>query len=495
MNEIELRFENVTKTFGSVKALKSVSFDIKKGEVHCLVGENGAGKSTLIKILAGSYIIDSGQVYIEEEPVLITDPLDGVNKGIAVVYQELNTIPYMTVADNFILGMERQKWGFNKKAENIELARTYLKCVDLDIEPTTMMSKLSVAQRQMVEVAKALAHNAKIIVFDEPTAFLSEKEVGVLFEKIKDLQAQGITIIYISHRMDELFQIGNRITILKDGTYVGTYSLKDVTVDEIVQLMVGRELSSVYPKVNTEFGKVALRVEHLKNSVLKDVSIEVRAGEVLGISGLVGSGRSELLRAIYGADKLNSGEIYVFGKNVSIRTPADAIANNIGMLPEDRRSLGIIGCLSVKDNISLILSKLTSKFGFLNMKGTNNIVDNYINVLKIKTSSAEQLISKLSGGNQQKVILARQLCINPKILLLDEPTQGIDIGSKSDIYQLIQNLACSGMAIIVVSSELIEICNISSRIIVMRDGKIAGEVAKEDISEENVTRLAMGVSK
>lgn len=495
MNEIELRFENVTKIFGSVKALKSVSFDIKKGEVHCLVGENGAGKSTLIKILAGSYIIDSGQVYIEEEPVLITDPLDGVNKGIAVVYQELNTIPYMTVADNFILGMERQKWGFNKKAENIELARTYLKCVDLDIEPTTMMSKLSVAQRQMVEVAKALAHNAKIIVFDEPTAFLSEKEVGVLFEKIKDLQAQGITIIYISHRMDELFQIGNRITILKDGTYVGTYSLKDVTVDEIVQLMVGRELSSVYPKVNTEFGKVALRVEHLKNSVLKDVSIEVRVGEVLGISGLVGSGRSELLRAIYGADKLNSGEIYVFGKNVSIRTPADAIANNIGMLPEDRRSLGIIGCLSVKDNISLILSKLTSKFGFLNMKGTNNIVDNYINVLKIKTSSAEQLISKLSGGNQQKVILARQLCINPKILLLDEPTQGIDIGSKSDIYQLIQNLACSGMAIIVVSSELIEICNISSRIIVMRDGKIAGEVAKEDISEENVTRLAMGVSK
>lgn len=495
MNEIELRFENVTKTFGSVKALKSVSFDIKKGEVHCLVGENGAGKSTLIKILAGSYIIDSGQVYIEEEPVLITDPLDGVNKGIAVVYQELNTIPYMTVADNFILGMERQKWGFNKKAENIELARTYLKCVDLDIEPTTMMSKLSVAQRQMVEVAKALAHNAKIIVFDEPTAFLSEKEVGVLFEKIKDLQAQGITIIYISHRMDELFQIGNRITILKDGAYVGTYSLKDVTVDEIVQLMVGRELSSVYPKVNTEFGEVALRVEHLKNSVLKDVSIEVRVGEVLGISGLVGSGRSELLRAIYGADKLNSGEIYVFGKNVSIRTPADAIANNIGMLPEDRRSLGIIGCLSVKDNISLILSKLTSKFGFLNMKGTNNIVDNYINELKIKTPSAEQLISKLSGGNQQKVIVARQLCINPKILLLDEPTQGIDIGSKSDIYQLIQNLACSGMAIIVVSSELIEICNISSRIIVMRDGKIAGEVAKEDISEENVTRLAMGVSK
>lgn len=492
---IFLKFDNVCKSFGSVKALDKVSFDVIEGEVHCLLGENGAGKSTLIKVLAGSYIIDGGTIYINDVPVSIVSPKDGAEHGIAVVYQELSTIAHISVADTIILGRENKKLGINLVRQNEIYAQKYLDMINLDVSPSAKMYTLSTAQRQMVMIAKALSQDAKLIVFDEPTSFLSGKETDSLFKIIKQLSSSGISIIYISHRLEEINQIGDRISILKDGKYEGTWRVGELSMSQIVNKMVGRDMADMYPARNEQIGDVVLRVEHLNNSKIHDISFQVRCGEILGLSGLVGAGRSEVLRAIFGADRIVSGNIYIDGNKAVINSPGDAIKYHIGMVPEDRRQLGIIGPLSIKDNIIVILSGFKSRFGFLDRKGENDIVDSFIEKLKIKTPTRYQQMGKLSGGNQQKGILARWLCVKPRILLLDEPTQGIDVGAKADIYKLMTELAKSGIAIVMVSSELVEVVNVCNRVLVMKDGYISGEVTGSSITESNISMLAMGVNK
>lgn len=495
MNDpILLEFCRVRKQFGPVIALNDVSFSVRAGEVHCLVGENGAGKSTLIKILAGAYSIDGGELRIDGKPVRIETPAQAAAYGISVVYQDVTNVDKLSIADNIVLGAENSRFGFNQKKKNIEFVRPFLSQVGLEIEPTALMESLSIAQKQMVMIAKALSKNARVIVLDEPTAMLNEQEVHTLFQIIGSLRERGITVVYISHRMEEIYRIGDRVTVLKDGSYVGTWVLSEINTQQLIVKMVGRELHDVYPSKQRPVGKELLRVEDLTTEKIKGVSFSLREGEVVGLAGLVGSGRTEVLRAIFAADKLRSGQVILEGKQLSMGAPIDAIRNGIGLLPEERKRQGIVNCLSVKDNITLIYSQLTAKFGFLKKAGDDAIVRRYIDTLHIKTPSAMQAVGNLSGGNQQKVVVSKWLSISPRILLLDEPTQGIDVGAKADIYQLIDRLAREGMGVIVVSSDLIEIINLSNRIVVMRDGQAIKTLESDELTEENVMLYAMGVN-
>ena len=492
-DDILLRFENVKKQFGSVKALDDISFDVKRGEVHCLVGENGAGKSTLMKILSGAYDITEGKIYIDGKQVEIHNPSEAAEAGITVVYQEMNTIDKISIVDNFVLGMEKSRCGFNLVKKNVQFAVPYLKKAGLEINPHTLMGSLSIAQKQMVMLAKALAQKAKVIVLDEPTAMLNDKEVKLLFVIIRHLKKEGITLIYISHRMDEIFEIGDRISVLKDGAYVGTFDKDKIKMEQLIVKMVGRELSDVYPDKKRSRGMKLLEVRNISNSYIKDISFSLYQGEILGFAGLVGSGRSEVLRAVFGADPKWTGEILINGKKVFIHFPKDAVRDGIGFVPEERKSQGIIGCLSVKDNLTLIYSQMKAKMGFLRKKDEDFITENYIQKLKIKTAGSGQMIQNLSGGNAQKVVVAKWLSISPAVLLLDEPTQGIDVGAKAEIYQLIDQLAREGIGIIVVSSDLMEIIHLSNRVLVMKDGRISGELSGEAITEDQVMMYAMGV--
>lgn len=492
-NDIVLRFEHVKKQFGPVKALDDISFEVQRGEVHCLVGENGAGKSTLMKILSGANDITNGKIYIDGKEVHITNPSEASRLGVAVVYQEMNTVEKLSIVDNILLGMENSIYGFNLKSENVKLVEPYLKRVGINIDPNTKLENLSIAQKQMVMIAKALIQKAKVIVLDEPTAMLNEKEVRILFNIVGKLKKDGITIIYISHRMEEIFEIGNRITVLKDGTYVGTFNKDNITIDQLIVKMVGRELKDVYPDKIKQHKEILLEVKNICNKDISNISFALHRGEVLGIAGLVGSGRSEILRAIFGADSKDAGEIYLEGNKITINSPKDAIHHKIGLVPEDRKTQGIVKCLSVKENMTLIFSKLHAKFGFLNVDNEDNVSKEYIKKLNIKTPTSSQLVGNLSGGNAQKVVLAKWLSIAPSVLLLDEPTQGIDVGAKAEIYQLINRLAKEGIGVIVVSSDLMEIINISNRIIVMKDGCISGELSEGHITEDQVMMYAMGV--
>lgn len=493
--EVVLKFDHVLKQFGSIKALKEVSFEIFKGEVHCLVGENGAGKSTLMKILSGAYDIDGGSIYIEGEKKIINNPAKAAELGIAVVYQEMNTVNKLSITDNILLGRENTKYGLNFEKKNKEEVKPYLDMVGLDKRPSELMEKLSIAQKQMVMIAKALSQNAKIIVLDEPTAMLNEVEVKILFSIIAKLKSKGITIIYISHRMEEIYQIGDRVSILKDGGYVGTYETNNIPVEKLIVKMVGRELKEVYPKKDRKRGRELLRVENLFTDKLQNVSFTLYEGEVLGLSGLVGAGRTEILRAIFGVDQCSAGKIFIRGKEVKITNPKDAIKQKIGFVPEDRKIQGVVNCLSVKENLTLVYSQIQAKRGFLNRALEQNITDSFIRQLKIKTSGMEQTIGNLSGGNQQKVVLSKWLSINPQIMLLDEPTQGIDVGAKAEIYQVIDHLSREGIGILLVSSDLVEIINLCNRIIVMREGCVSGEVKENEMTEDHVMLYAMGVNK
>lgn len=494
-NEIVLSFKNITKRFPGVIALKDVSFDIKKAEVHCLVGENGAGKSTLIKILAGAYTLEEGEIMIDGKKASFNNPHEATGHGIAVVYQELNAVNQLSIVDNLMLGKERSRFGFNMVKENVKEVLPYLKEININIDPNTRLSELSTAQRQMVMIAKAVSLNARIIVLDEPTAMLSDNEVETLFGIVKLLKEKGVTIIYISHRMKEIFTIGDRVTVLKDGTHVATMDIKDTTIEQLVVKMVGRELDNTFPPKTRIMGEKILEVKKLTNGVIKNVNFELHKGEVLGISGLVGSGRTEVLRAIFGADNIYEGEIILEGKKVRIGKPSDAVKNKIGLVPEDRRHQGIVKVLSVKENITLIFSRLESVMGFMKKKKDNDTVNKFINELRIKTPTPLQLVGNLSGGNQQKVVVSKWLSIGPKVLLLDEPTQGIDVGAKAEIYQLIDKLAREGMGVIVVSSDMMEILNLCDTVLIMRSGKIVGKLCGEEASEESVIMFAMGVKK
>ncbi len=491
-----LKMQGVSKHFPGVLARSNISFDLFPGEVHCLIGENGAGKSTLIKILSGVYTKDTGEIFIEGRPIEIDSPRKAQNYGIATIYQEFNLIPYLTVAENIFLGHELVK-GYLGRINWKQLYKKAAKVLNqagVKISPKVKVSSLSVAQQQMVEIAKALSMGGKIIVMDEPTSALTDMEIHELFRVIRTLKNRGTGIIYISHRLEELFEIADRITVLRDGEHMATFDdVKAVSLDEIITLMVGRKLKEQIPKVKYPKGKEILKVQSLnRKGVLEDISFTLYEGEVLGFAGLVGSGRTELMRAIFGADSINSGTIYLDGRRIENHSPVDAVKNGIGLLTEDRKNQGLVLSLSIITNTTLAkLDRISNPFR-INKRKELKVVDELIKDLRIKTPGSFQLIKFLSGGNQQKVVLAKWLFTQSRVLIFDEPTRGIDVGAKLEIYQLINNLVAKGVGIIIVSSELPEILGISDRIIVMRDGHIIGGLSSEEADQEIILRLAMG---
>jgi len=491
-----LQMKNISKSFPGVKALDKVHLEVQTGEVHALLGENGAGKSTLIKILGGLLVPDEGEIYLDGTKVDMKDVSFSESMGISVIHQELCLAPNMTVAENIVLGREPSKGPFHliNRKEIKQFGQEILNQFDLEIDAGEFVSNLTVAQQQMVEIAKALSKDNRIIVMDEPTSSLTEKEVAKLLDTIRGLKQKGVSVIYISHRMEELFSIADKVTILRDGTYVGTRNMNEVEYKGLVQMMVGRELSEIYTKPTVQPGEKILEVRNLTSGKkVKNVSFSLYKGEILGIYGLVGSGRTELMRTIFGIDKSTSGDIYVQNKKVRIQNPSDAIKHGIGFVPEDRKEQGAILIQSVSYNVSLTrLNKLVKWFQ-VDKHQEDRLVDNYIDKLSIRTPSPEQKLMNLSGGNQQKAIISKWLATEPNILILDEPTRGIDVGAKKEIYSIMSELAQSGVSIIMVSSELPEIINMSTRVITMNQGEISGELTIEsEITQENILTHATG---
>ncbi|MFC0268954.1 sugar ABC transporter ATP-binding protein [Kushneria aurantia] len=491
----------ISKTFGGVKALSNISLNVAAGEVHALMGENGAGKSTLMKILSGALSPDSGgRISVAGSALPTGNTRASRNYGIAVIYQELSLAPNLTAAQNIFLGAEKAKAGMLKNSLMHKSAQLILERLEVDFDAGVQVNRLSLGQRQMVEIARALSTNARIIVMDEPTTSLSGKETEKLFDVIESLKSEGIAIIYISHRMDEVYRLSDRCSVLRDGAYVGTLDKADVNAEKLVSMMVGRDISSFYQKVHHAFGEkkdVVLRVEELADKgKVKGCSFEVCRGEVLGIAGLVGSGRTELLRLIYGADYIARGRIIIDGQVVNPKSPREALEKGIVYLTEDRKGLGLFLDMSISENVNIaVAEKDAYPGGVRQFRMATLRAKRAIDHFAIRTSSIRQKVSTLSGGNQQKVLFARLLEVNPKILLLDEPTRGVDVGAKSEIYRLIDELAEHGLAVVVVSSELPEIIGIADRCIVMREGEIAGEVASSPdkvMTQEELMTFATG---
>ena len=493
MGDIILTMEGIDKTFPGVHALDNVSFELSKGEVHALMGENGAGKSTLMKVLTGIYKKDRGTITYDGKVVEFTNPREAQKAGIAIVHQELNMLGHLTVAQNIFIGREYMK---GKKIDdarmNVESAKLF-KRLHIDIDPTEKMSNLTVGKQQMCEIAKAISHEAKIIVFDEPSAALTETEVDELFEIIRDLKTKDIGIIYITHRMDEVKIITDRVSVMRDGAYVGTLISKDSTKDDIINMMVGRIIYEE-PKTESKVAKdapVVLKVEHLNaGRLVQDVSFELYKGEILGFSGLMGAGRTETARAIFGADPKESGDIYIDGAKVDINSPRDAVKHGIGYLSEDRKRYGIVVQRDVAENSTMAYLDNFMKGLFINKKKEDSETAKYVESLAIKTPGVDQLVVDLSGGNQQKVVLTKWLVRNCDILIFDEPTRGIDVGAKSDIYKLMNELVKEGKSIIMISSELPEVLRMSDRIVVMCEGRKSGELKIEEASQEKIMHLA-----
>ena len=495
VNVSALQMKSITKTYPGVRALDNVDFDVTRGEVHALVGENGAGKSTLMKILAGAEPMDSGEILIDGKPVHITSPQRAMEFGISIIYQEFNLVPYLNAAENIFLGREPRGVlpGFVNFPVMYREAQKVTENLGVRLNVRLPVNRLSVAQQQMVEIAKATSRSATIIAMDEPSATLTEHELQSLFELIRSLKQQGVSIVYISHRLEEIFQIADRVTVLRDGRLVETKPVSETDRDDIIRMMVGRELKEKIPKQAAEIGQPALTVNDLtRRGVLEDINFTVSQGEVLGIAGLVGAGRTELARAIFGADPFDAGEIRLNGRPVDIRSPRDAIRMGIGLVTEDRKALGLILGMVVRENISLANLDELTRLGFVNRSEEKRVASRFIEDLMIKTPSVEQQVQNLSGGNQQKVVLAKWLFTQSKVLIFDEPTRGIDVGSKVEIYQLMNRLAANGVAIIMISSELPEILGMSDRILVMHEGRIAGELSREEATQEKIMWLATG---
>lgn len=487
-----LEMRGITKTFPGVKALDGVDLTVRRGTVHALMGENGAGKSTLMKCLFGTYTKDEGEIRIDGELTEFKNSKEALENGVAMVQQELNQALTRTVKDNLWLGRYPKNGIFVNEREMTRKTKEIFENLNVNIDPNAIMSTLPVSKRQMVEIAKAVSYNSKIIVFDEPTSSLSESEVEHLFKIINDLRDKGVGIIYISHKMDEIRRISDDITIMRDGKWIATESVEDLSIDKIIKLMVGRELTNRFPEKNPEIGEVMLKVKNLtgKFTNLKDASFELRQGEILGVAGLDGSGRTELLENLYGEMTRSSGEITLEGKKVNNSHPKESIKNGFALLTEERRATGIFGVRSILDNtVVSSLSKYKSGI-FLNNKKMEEATSWTIDSMKVKTPNQSTQIRALSGGNQQKVVLGRWLLTDPKILLLDEPTRGIDVGAKYQIYELIIDLAKQGKGIIVVSSEMPELLGICDRILVMSGGRIAGEVNASTTNQEEIMTLA-----
>ncbi len=491
-----LEMQDIEKIFPGVKALDKAQLTLKKGTVHALMGENGAGKSTLMKCLFGIYYRDNGTILLDGEEVNFTNSKEALDHGVAMIHQELQPIPQMTIAENLFIGNYPKKGLFVDHAKMAEDTKKYLDIIGLDVEPEMKLGDLTISQQQSVEIAKAISKDAKILIMDEPTSSLTHSEVETLFDVINKLRDQGMAIIYISHKMDEILRISDEITIMRDGQYVGTYEAANITTGEIIKHMVGRELTNQFPtkeyQISDEF---ILEVDNYTSPnplSFQDCSFNLKKGEILGVAGLVGAQRSELMEAIFGLrEKMSEGQIQINGQTVKIKNPKDAIKQGLAFVTEDRRHAGIFGVLSITDNtIMASLPTYQSQFGLLSESKIDEVVQQGINSMKVKTPSSATAIQNLSGGNQQKVILARWLATNPEVFILDEPTRGIDVGAKYEIYEIILGLAKAGKSVILISSEMSEIIGMSNRVMVMCEGKISGFLNQEEATQEKIMDLA-----
>jgi len=495
MGQSIVEMKGIDKRFPGVHALKECDFELKSGEVHALVGENGAGKSTIMKILTGVFKMDKGTIYYKGETVRIRHTKDAQNLGISIIHQELNLMNDLTVGENIFIGKEPMRMGglFTDDDQMNKEAKKLLDNMRVKIDPKTKIGTLTVAQQQMVEIAKALSFDAEVLIMDEPTAALTDAEIDELFRIIGELKEKGVGIVYISHRMDELKKICDRVTVMRDGCYIGTERMDTVTIDEIIKMMVGREVFEVVHTLSDDRShEVVLEVKHLnRGRHVVDVNFHLRKGEILGFAGLMGAGRTEVARCIFGADKIESGEIFLNGKKIKIRTPKDAVKHGIGYLSEDRKRYGLILGLDVESNMAMSsMDRFTSKISFLKRDEIEENATVYIDKLDIKTPSSKQLVKNLSGGNQQKVVIGKWLTEDCDILIFDEPTRGIDVGAKSEIYKLLNKLADQGKSIIMISSELPEVIRMSHRIMVMCEGRITGELEREEATQENIIACA-----
>lgn len=493
MGEVILTMKGIDKSFPGVHALDHVDLEVRKGEVLALMGENGAGKSTLMKVLTGIYKKDSGSITFEGKEVEFDSPRAAQEAGIVIVHQELNMLNHLTVAQNIFIGREIMKGKIIDDARMNQESKKLFDRLNISIDPTEMMGNLTVGKQQMCEIAKAISHDAKVIVFDEPSAALTEAEIEELFKIICDLRDKGLGIVYISHRMDEIKVITDRVTVMRDGTYVGTLITKECTKDDIINMMVGRVIYED-PKTESkvpEDAPVVLKVEHLNaGKMVQDVSFELRKGEILGFSGLMGAGRTETARALFGADAKESGDIYINGRKIEIKSPEDAVKNGIGYLSEDRKRYGIVVGKTVAENTTMASMKDFMKGIFINKKKEDEVAWEYVRSLKTKTPTVDTEVVNLSGGNQQKVVIAKWLTRNCDILIFDEPTRGIDVGAKSEIYTLMNELVAQGKSIIMISSEMTEILRMSDRIVVMCEGRKTGELDISEATQENIMHMA-----
>lgn len=490
------RMEGISKSFPGVKALDGVSFAVDKGEVHGLVGENGAGKSTLMKIMTGVFKADAGEIFIEGQKVIIDSVAKAHSLGISIIFQELNLCPHLTVADNIFIGRPHRKGLLISDRQMHQEAKKILDDLGIAINTHTVVRHLSVAQQQMVEIAKAISYESRILVLDEPTATLTEREIGQLFDIIRTLQNKGVGMVYISHRMEELEQICQRASVLRDGQYIGTRNLKDITLSALVNMIVGRPLADKYPKYQRKLGDVALEARHVRRG--KKVNLDhlyVRKGEILGISGLVGAGRTEIMRCIFGADKPETMELTMEGKPITVKSVGQAIAQGIGYATENRKFDGLALNLDVQYNTNMAHLRQLSRWGFINDKAGALNAETFRQLLRTKTPSLRQRCANLSGGNQQKVVLSKWLCNDVKVLIIDEPTRGIDVGAKFEVYELLNRLSDQGVAIIMISSELPEILGMSDRVLVIHEGGVNGELEAQKTTQEEILYLAAGYNK
>ena len=491
MAEVLLDIKGLEKTFPGVRALKGVNLTVNKGEIHALMGENGAGKSTLIKVLTGIYQKNGGTICFDGEEINARTPIEANEKGISTIYQELNLVLFQTVYENLFLGREpRTKFGSIDRKAMISEAKRILEELGIEIDVTRPLKNYSTAIQQMVAIARAVSINAKLVIMDEPTSSLDTHEVQVLFRIIRQLKSKGMSVIFISHKLDEIFEICDRLTVFKDGEYVGDYDIGELNQLKLISLMVGKDTVELERnKQGYEFAnaKVIAEMKDIRQGMrLNGINIEIKQGEVVGLAGLLGSGRTELAQVLFGSGIPDNGEIFWWGEKAGIHSPADAIKKGMGFCTEDRKTEGIIPHLSVRENITIALLPKLNSFGFVKTKEQDEIVRSYIDRLKIKTPTPEQAICNLSGGNQQKVLLARWMCMNPKLMILDEPTRGIDVGAKAEIEQLIQEFSKSGISVLMISSEIAELERNCDRIIVMREGRVIGELAGDQISQDKV---------
>jgi ribose transport system ATP-binding protein len=494
LSQTLLEMSHISKSFPGVQALDDVQFNLRAGEVHALMGENGAGKSTLVKILSGVYQPTQGQILLAGQPIEIQNPSYAQELGISPVHQEVNLEPYLSVAENIFLGRQpRGKFGLIDHARMQRETAELLERLGVSINPAATVATISIAERQMVAIARAVSSEARIIIFDEPTSSLTDREIELLFTIITRLRSSGVGIIYISHRMDEIFKLCDRVTVFRDGRFVACKPIEETSLEDIITMMIGRDLGDLFRKQPVPIGEVALEVRHLtKRGVLNDISLQVRHGEIVGIAGLMGAGRTELARAIFGDLKFDQGEILIEGRSIAPRNPKDAISAGIGLVPEDRKDQGLVTGLSVQRNISMPLMRALSRFNIINTSKEKALAREFVQKLTIRTPSIDQKVMYLSGGNQQRVVIAKWLATEPKVLIVDEPSRGVDVGAKADIHALLCQLAGQGVAILMISSELPEVLAMSDRILVMYAGSIAGELTASEATQEKIMSYATG---